>query len=414
MVGIVESVVPQPTARSLPPPAVALLALVDRLRSRRVPVGIDQAISFLAAVSTLPLKDWRALFMAGRSTLITSVEDFDAYGSAFSEVFLDMSDPLAPPARPATILDPIGDEAARMVERPNVATVVDLADQSGGMSASAEGVQGGRLFPAVTPGERATMDRLVVAWKALDADVVARRHRPARRGDDLDLRRTLRRLHRTYGEVVDMRWRVPSRRPRRVLLIVDVSGSMRRELRRHLLVARSAIEALGCPEVFTCGTRLHCITGAMSTDSADSALALAGRRVDDWEGGTLLSESFERLIAQRSNQSKVRGAFVIVISDGLERDGIDRFERSVARLARNAHRLVWVSPLAASSTYRPVTRGIRAALPHLDGLVGADSLDDFEQAIGRLAEVTCRRRGGAQRYLREQVHSTKSVREGDL
>ncbi|HJL89037.1 MAG TPA: hypothetical protein QF905_01765, partial [Acidimicrobiales bacterium] len=176
-------------------------------------MGTDQAISFLAAVSTLPLKDWRALFMAGRSTLITSVEDFDAYGSAFSEVFLDMSDPLAPPARPATILDLIGDEAVRMVERPNVATVVDLADQSGGMSASAEGVQGGRLFPAVTPGERATMDRLVVAWKALDADVVARRHRPARRGDDLDLRRTLRRLHRTYGEVVDMAWRVPSRRP---------------------------------------------------------------------------------------------------------------------------------------------------------------------------------------------------------
>ena len=301
-----------------------------------------------------------------------------------------------------------------MVERPNVATVVDLADQSGGMSASVERVQGGRLFPAVTPGERAAMDRLVAAWKAFDADVVTRRRRPARRGDDLDLRRTLRRLHRTHGEVVDMAWRVPSRRPRCVLLIVDVSGSMRRELRRHLLVARSAIEALGRPEVFTCGTRLHRITGAMSTDSADSALALAGRRVDDWEGGTLLSESFERLIAQRSNQSKVRGAFVIVISDGLERDGIDRFERSVARLARNAHRLVWVSPLAASSTYRPVTRGIRAALPHLDGLVGADSLDDFEQAIGRLAEVTCRRRGGAQRYLREQVHSTKSVREGDL
>ena len=127
MVGIVESVAPQLIARSLPPPTVALLALVDRIRSRAVPVGTDQAISFLAAVSTLPLKDWRVLFMAGRSTLITSVEDFDAYGSAFSEVFLDMPDPLAPPARPATVPDPIGDEAVRMVERPNVATEIGRA-----------------------------------------------------------------------------------------------------------------------------------------------------------------------------------------------------------------------------------------------------------------------------------------------
>jgi uncharacterized protein with von Willebrand factor type A (vWA) domain len=204
--------------------------------------------------------------------------------------------------------------------------------------------------------------------------VRSRRRRPARRGDRLDVRRVHRDAWRTGGEVVRLRWRRHPRRQRPVLVLIDVSGSMKQHSAGYLRFAHAVVATCDRAEVFTFGTRLTHVTGALRTRDVDTALADLAEVVRDADGGTRIGPSLRQFLANPRHLRMARGALVLVASDGLERGDCEPFTRAVLRLALLGHRLVWWSPLARDPRYRPATRGMAAVAPHLDVLAGVDDL----------------------------------------
>ena len=167
--------------------------------------------------------------------------------------------------------------------------------------------------------------------------------------------------------------------PRRLLLLVDVSGSMSTQSRAMLHLAYGLMASPLNTEVFCFGTRLTRTTEFLKGRDPDAAVERASAGVVDWAGGTRIGDSFLSLLRDPVALRHVRGSVVLVASDGLETGDPELMGSQVARLSRLAYAVVWMSPLKADPSYRPLTRGMRRALPHLDHLVAADSLSDLEQ-----------------------------------
>jgi uncharacterized protein with von Willebrand factor type A (vWA) domain len=197
--------------------------------------------------------------------------------------------------------------------------------------------------------------------------------------------RTLRRALETDGEPIRRAWRAPSMRPRRLVLLVDVSGSMEPYARALLRFAHAAVSSRGTGrvEVFTLGTRITRITRPLSWRDPDAALAEAGQAVADWSGGTRLGAGLRLFNDRWGTQGMARGAIVVILSDGWDRGDPEQLASEMARLGRVAGSIVWVNPLKASPGYAPLARGMAAALPYVDQFVEGHSLD----ALERLAAV---------------------------
>jgi uncharacterized protein len=184
---------------------------------------------------------------------------------------------------------------------------------------------------------------------------------------------------RTDGEAVRRHHRAPGARPRRVVLLCDVSGSMEPYARALLRFLQVAAAGRRTPvEAFTLGTRLTRVTKELSDRDPDAALARAAAAVEDWSGGTRLGDSLRRFNDEWGVRGMARGAVVVVLSDGWDRGDPVELGDEMARLARVAHRVVWVNPLKASPGYQPLARGMAAALPHVDEFVEGHSLDALE------------------------------------
>ncbi|HEY9557010.1 MAG TPA: VWA domain-containing protein, partial [Acidimicrobiales bacterium] len=200
------------------------------------------------------------------------------------------------------------------------------------------------------------------------------------------VRATARRSLRTGGESVRTAHRRPSRRPRRVVLLCDISGSMEAYARELVRFAHVAVAGRAPVEVFTLGTRCTRITRELRTHDPDAALAAAARAVADWSGGTRLGEGLKAFNDTWGLRGMARGAVVVVLSDGWDRGEVAVLGEQTQRLQRAAHRFVWVNPLKASPGFAPVAGGMAAALPHVDELVEGHSLRSLEalaEVIGR-------------------------------
>nr|WP_274387983.1 VWA domain-containing protein [Salsipaludibacter albus] len=211
-----------------------------------------------------------------------------------------------------------------------------------------------------------------------------RRTRPHRRGARLDVGRSLRRAIRTDGEVVDRVWRRRRVRRRSLVLLLDVSGSMSDYSRALLQFAFSAAVKADRVEVFAFGTRLTRLTDQLRESDPDAALSGAARAVVDWDSGTRIGASLDTLHRRWGRRGVLRGAVVLVASDGLERGEVELLRASMERLARQAHAVVWVNPLKVDPRYEPLARGMAAALPSVDHfLPGHDvaSLDALADVI---------------------------------
>ena len=285
-------------------------------------------------------------------------------------------------------------------------------------------------FATYTDAEMA-LARLLIAQLARRGPTrLSRRTRPSRRrGHTPDLRRVVRASLRTAGEPIDRHWRGPSRRPRPVVLVCDVSGSMTpyaRMLLQYLhasVAARRRVEAFGCfpividghdvtaidrafgsallstgkPTVIIAktikgygmgasGTRLTRITHELGGRDHDRALERAAEAVTDFSGGTRIGDALATL--NRDHGRRVgRGAVVVILSDGWDRGDPEQLQVEMARLRRSAHRLVWLNPLAAHPDFAPLTRGMRAAIPHTDELLAGNSLASLEQLAVILEEI---------------------------
>ena len=233
--------------------------------------------------------------------------------------------------------------------------------------------------------DREDLARLFAALRPRAPRRRAHRHAPSRRGD-VDARRTLRSTLRRMGEPGEVRWRRRGDRARRVVLLVDVSGSMSAYADALIRLAH-AYCAAGVPtEVFTLGTRLTHITRPLHQRDPDRAIVAAGEVIPDWSGGTRLAEGVKVFLDRWGRRGMARGAVVVVFSDGWERDEPEALGEQVRRLRAVAHRVVWVNPHRGRPGYEPVQGGIMAVLPHVDDFVAGHSMATFEE----LTEVVAR------------------------
>ena len=208
---------------------------------------------------------------------------------------------------------------------------------------------------------------------------LSRRTRPARtRGHIPDLRATTRASLRHGGELLERRWRAPTLRPRRLVLILDVSGSMAPYARMLLQYVQACVAGRARVEAFAFGTHLTRLTLELAGRDPDRALERAAERVTDWSGGTRIGASLATLNREHGRRIG-RGAFVVLLSDGWDRGDPDELAAELGRLRRTAHRLVWLNPLAADPRYEPLTRGMVAAMPHLDRLLPGNTIASLEQ-----------------------------------
>jgi uncharacterized protein len=182
---------------------------------------------------------------------------------------------------------------------------------------------------------------------------------------------------RNAGEFIRMRRRRRGLRQRRLVLLIDVSGSMKERTRAHLAFAHALTRAADSVEVFTIGTRLTRITRALRLKNRDQALATAALIVADWDGGTRIGEALDAFLAIPRFSALARGAAVVVLSDGLERGDPTAMADAVARFSRLAWKTVWLTPLAADPGFEPRTAGLVAARPFLDELADGGSLDSI-------------------------------------
>ena len=212
----------------------------------------------------------------------------------------------------------------------------------------------------------------------------SRRRSTARRGDRGDLRAGMRRAFRTGGEPFDVPKLARCRRPRSIVVFVDVSGSMESFARAYLHIAR-ALAIQRKAEVFAFATDATRITASLRLRSPMGAIEHATDDVGDRFGGTRLATSFETVLRHRSWGSMARGAVVLVVSDGWDTDPPERLARHTARMHRMAHRVVWVNPRLAADDFEPSVAGMSAALPHCDHFLPGHSLNAMSDVLDALS-----------------------------
>jgi uncharacterized protein with von Willebrand factor type A (vWA) domain len=338
----------------------ALTAFGRALRSAGVPAGPGRIAMFCRAAALLSPHD---LYWAGRATLVARRDHIPVYDRVFRAFF---GAAVAPPARPA--------------RRPAVVVEEEVA------LASPVEVLRRKDFASCSAEELAQLAALMAGLRLAVPTRRTRRLVPARAGTP-DLRRTLRSSFRAGGEPLERRFRTRRRRPRRLLLVLDVSGSMADYSRGLLVFAHAALRADRRWEAFCFGTRLTRVTRALAASLPDEALERAAAEVFDWSGGTRIGECLKQLLDEHGHRGLARGAVVVVCSDGLEVGDPELLRGQMARLSRLAHRVIWLNPLKGSDAYEPLARGMHAALPYIDVFAAGHNLASLEELGAELARL---------------------------
>jgi uncharacterized protein with von Willebrand factor type A (vWA) domain len=210
----------------------------------------------------------------------------------------------------------------------------------------------------------------------------SRRYEPGSRGRRIDLRTTLRQAQRTGGYPVRLSRHRLRARPRRLVVLCDISGSMQPYARAMLQLVYCAASGPRA-EVFTFATRLTRLTKVLGRTRPDLALARAGKAAPDWSGGTRIGEALKVFLDRYGARGMARGAVVLIISDGWETGDAELLRVQMARLSRLAYRIVWANPRTASARYEPLVAGMAAAWPYCDSVVSAHTI----AALGDLLEA---------------------------
>jgi uncharacterized protein with von Willebrand factor type A (vWA) domain len=203
--------------------------------------------------------------------------------------------------------------------------------------------------------------------------------RAIKRAHSLDMQRAIRLSMKQGGEIFYLPWRRRKLKPRPLIVICDISGSMERYSRLFLHFMYSLVQSTQQTEVFVFGTRLTRLTHALRHSDVDSALDKLSSTVLDWSGGTRIGESLKKFNYSWLRRVHGRGAMVVIISDGWDRGDIDLLETEISRLQRSVYRLVWLNPLLGSPDYEPLVRGIQIALPYVDAFLPVHNLVSLEQ-----------------------------------
>lgn len=362
--------------------AVPLVRFVRELRDEGVPVGPAVAVDLLAAIERVGASPAADVYWALRSLTVTSPSQVAAFDRVFVRFFGT----------------PPGEDGREQVVRRTWTVRAEGDGGDDGDDADEDGTTGAGLaeriatkdFADLTARETVEMRALIAAMVWSPGLVRSRRRRPAVAGDRPDLRRTLRGAVRADGDLLRIATTRRRERPRPLVFVADVSGSMERYAEMLLYFAHALRGRFGHVESFVFSTRLTRITREMERRDPSAALADVAGAVHDWSGGTKIGDAIRTFNREWSRRLSRGGPVVLVVSDGWDRGSPSLLSDEMARLARSVHRIVWLNPLAGRPGYAPETRGMRAALPFVDDFLPAATLEDLASLVSLLASVSPR------------------------
>jgi uncharacterized protein with von Willebrand factor type A (vWA) domain len=368
----------------IPPDLDRVVAgFVHCLRRGGLPVPIGQSLRFRQALDVLGVGSGIDVYWAGRATLVSRPEEIAMFDAMFLTFFHHNTSGL-------TIrFDDIVETEALAADEDDGE---DGGDGDNGededqpvLRWSAADVLRDKDFADFTPSELDEAHQAMAKMRLQPAQQRSRRRTVSRTGDRLDLRRTVRAAMRSGGEPIDVARTRRGERTRRVVLLLDVSGSMEAYARVLIRFAHAAVVGRGRVEAFALGTRLTRMTRQLGSHDVDEAVAEAAEEVVDWSGGTRLGEAIGHFNDEWGVRGMSRGSIVVILSDGWDRGDPAEMAEQMARLKRTAHRVVWVNPLKAGPGYEPTARGMAAALPYIDEFLEGHSLRSLETLADVLA-----------------------------
>ncbi len=406
---------PPPAGAGQPPADLAEVAarFGAALRLAGLPVGPGRCERFASAVTVAKPATVNALYLCALATLVSSRDQADILRAVFSHVFGGLADQAdigagqdgPAPGSTARRPDDLLASAARAAQlhaghaRRRADGEPESAAEPGQqperevehryLGTSAERLAG-QDFAELSQTELASLASLMRRLTLAVPDRVSRRNRRRPGGRHTDLRWTLRQARRTGGDAYRLIGRTPARRPRRLVVLCDISGSMEP-------YARAMIQLLYCAaggasaEVFTFATRLTRLTPVLSRSLPGPALRRAGQAAPDWLGGTKIGAALAEFNDRYGRRGMARGAVVVIISDGWETGDPELLRRQMARLSLVAFRIVWVNPRTKSAAYQPLAGGMAAAWPHCDVVVSAHTVQALDQLTAALADPVRRR-----------------------
>ena len=376
------------------------------LREAGVTVSPAQTAVFAESLSAVNLLEPREFCDAARLTLISKREDLARFEATFTKFWRDLglggvpdellsNLRLPPPKKPSQRPGEVRDTGAPRMRDPNVQpqTVVDRA-----LTFSVDEVLKTKRFDRMDAGELEQAKRAIERFEWRIKPRRTRRLEAAgRRGERLDMRGTVRSALRSHGEFVRLKRKSRATKPRDIVVLCDVSGSMERfaRLLLHFTHALTQGRVKHRVESFAFGTRLTRITKALKRRSVDDALREVGATVNDWSGGTRIGGSLNGFNRGAAKRVLGRGAVVLIISDGWDQGEPDVLARAVERLQKTSHRLIWLNPLIGTAGYKAQTRGLLAALPFVDDFLPIDNLRSLSELAQHLSNLDSRR--GARR-----------------
>jgi uncharacterized protein with von Willebrand factor type A (vWA) domain len=381
----------------------AAVGLGRGLRDAGLRTTVDAELVFCRALAELDLRSRGQVYWAGRAAFVRCPEEIGPFDAVFDRFWRGLeptaggvraehgeSDPRMPgpqhggeslpefrsDGRSSELLDGQPNRATRDI--PGAGGEEDdrrgPRERRGVLAAySPDEVVGDREELCYQQAELAAVRRLADELRAAAPLRRSRRLRPTRRGGRPDVRRTLQRALRTEGEALRLARMAPARKPRRLLVLCDVSGSMERHSRALLATLEAVVSSGLKAETFVFATRLTRVTAALASHDLARALADARARVDDWSGGTRIGEVLTEFNATHGRRGLARGAIAIVVSDGWDRGDPQLLASELQRLRLQCRRLIWINPRPLEAAAQPLAVGLRAALPIVDDYVpGAD------------------------------------------
>lgn len=359
------------------------------LRRAGLSVDADQTRRFADVLALLGFDRRDDVKAAGRAVFVRRREERAVYDAAFDLFW-----------RPSTARGAVSTALPRLRQKERSPTdvafgpdappeidVTDAVDDTARVGASVREALRTADFAELTPAEARDAAAMLAALRPRLPLRPSRRRRPGRRGKRLAARAMLRASLGTGGEPLAWRFWQRTIRPRPIVLVCDISGSMER-YSRFLLRFAHALARSGAPvEVFVFGTRLTRITRELRVRDPDAALQGVAGKVVDWSGGTRIGASLRELNRRWVRRTIRSGAVVIIVSDGWERDDPAQLAREMATLRRSCRRLIWLDPLAGRPGFEPSTQGLRAALPYVDEFVACANIASLEHLAERLHEA---------------------------
>ncbi len=372
---------PHPTG-----PAEIAVAFTRILRGAGLRVPTSSTHTFAEALVAVGLDDRDAAYWSGRATLVRRPEDIDVYDRAFA-VFFEHREPADDgddPAEPDTITIAVDDDDA---DDDGDATAAGDDESTIELRFSVTETLRQKDFADYSPDELAQAHELMSRLRLVGTPRTSLRLGPARTPTQRpDIRRMVRASLRAGGEPIERHFRRPTERLRRLVLLLDVSGSMEPYARALLRFVHAAVAGRQKVEAFALGTRLTRITRELTSRDPDVALEAAGRRVVDWSGGTKLGAGLRQFNDEWGVRGLARNSIVVVLSDGWDRGDPTELGAQMQRLQRVTHRLIWVNPLKVTPGYAPLARGMAAALPYVDDFVEGHSvaaMEELARVIGK-------------------------------